>query len=67
MHGAFECLVIGIYLFWFNPHTITQICKISLWGARCTYLFCKIQKNNPMTHYKLGILKRKNYKQFKDH
>ncbi len=29
--------------------------------------FAKIQKYNPMTHYKLGILKRKIYEQFKDH
>jgi len=24
-------------------------------------------KKNPMTHYKLGILERKNYEQLKDH
>ncbi len=29
--------------------------------------FAKIQKNNPMTHYKLGIFENKIYEQFKDH
>jgi hypothetical protein len=36
MHGAFECLVIGIYLFWFNAHTIMQICKnLYAQGFKC--------------------------------
>ncbi len=36
MHGAFKCLVIGINLFWFNAHIITQIYKnLYAWGVKC--------------------------------